>query len=159
MIDIDFIKTAAKAKRITMKELAERIGYSVPGFYRACTVNNFKIDALQKVGEVLQITPESYIKDEKNLLIIQALNSSRITFETKPGLEINYRILEAERKHFEEEISHYRKQLEVKDRQIEYLMNQLEHKDNLIRTSTNFMRGMGVELNDEKEKIRGVDQK
>lgn len=148
MIDIEFIKTAAKAKRITIKELAELIGYSVPGFYRACTINNFKIDALQKVGEVLQITPESYIKDEKNLLIIQALNSSKIPLEMKPGMETNYRILEAERKHFEEEISHYRKQLEVKDRQIEYLMNQLEQKDNLLHTSLTLLRGMGVNIND-----------
>ncbi len=159
MVDIEFIKNAAKAKRITLRELAERIGYSVPGFYRACANNYFKIDALQKLGEVLQIPPESYIKDERSLKIIQALSSSKLEPDGKPNMKSIDQIIEGERKHFEEEIAHYRKQLDVKDRQIEYLMNQLEQKDNLIRTSTNFMRGMGVELNDEKEKIRGVDQK
>jgi transcriptional regulator with XRE-family HTH domain len=148
MVDIDFIKNAAKAKRITLRELAERIGYSVPGFYRACSNNYFKIDALQKLGEVLQITPESYIKDERSLKIIQALSSNKIEPEGNSNLKSIDQILEGERKHFEEEIAHYRKQLDVKDKQIEYLMNQLEQKDNLLHTSMTLLRGMGVNIND-----------
>ena len=148
MVDIEFIKNAAKAKRITLRELAERIGYSVPGFYRACSNNYFKIDALQKLGEVLQIPPESYIKDERNLKIIQALSSNKVEPEGKPNMKSIDQIVEGERKHFEEEIAHYRKQLDVKDRQIEYLMNQLEQKDNLLHTSMTLLRGMGVNINE-----------
>lgn len=148
MVDIEFIKNAAKAKRITLRELAERIGYSVPGFYRACSNNYFKIDALQKLGEVLQIPPESYIKDERSLKIIQALSSNKVEPDGKPNMKSIDQIVEGERKHFEEEIAHYRKQLDVKDKQIEYLMNQLEQKDNLLHTSMTLLRGMGVNIND-----------
>lgn len=148
MVDIEFIKNAAKSKRITLRELAERIGYSVPGFYRACANNYFKIDALQKLGEVLQIPPESYIKDERSLKIIQALSSSKLEPEGKQNMKSIDQIVEGERKHFEEEISHYRKQLDVKDRQIEYLMNQLEQKDNLLHTSMTLLRGIGVNINE-----------
>jgi transcriptional regulator with XRE-family HTH domain len=148
MVDIEFIKNAAKANRITLRELAERIGYSVPGFYRACSNNYFKIDALQKLGEVLQIPPESYIKDERSLKIIQALSSNKVEPDGKPNMKSIDQIVEGERKHFEEEIYHYRKQLDVKDRQIEYLMNQLEQKDNLLHTLMTLLRGMGVNIND-----------
>jgi len=155
MVDIEFIKNAAKAKRITLRELAERIGYSVPGFYSACSNNYFKIDALQKLGEVLQIPPESYIKDERSLKIIQALSSNKVEPDGKPNMKSIDQIVEGERKHFEEEIAHYRKQLDVKDRQIEYLMNQLEQKDNLLHTSMTLLRGMGVNIN-EKTKTENL---
>jgi len=155
MVDIEFIKNAAKAKRITLRELAERIGYSVPGFYRACSNNYFKIDALQKLGEVLQIPPESYIKDERSLKIIQALSSNKVEPDGKPNMKSIDQIVEGERKHFEEEIAHYRKQLDVKDKQIEYLMNQLEQKDNLLHTSMTLLRGMGVNIN-EKTKTENL---
>ena len=152
MIDIEFIKNAAKAKRMTLGELAERIGYSEPGFHRACANMKFKIDALQKLGQVLQITPESYIKDERSLKIIQALNSSQLETESNPVMENIHQIIEGERKHFEEEITHYRKQLDVKDRQIEHLMNQLELKDGMIQTVMNLYQEMGANIITDQEK-------
>lgn len=153
MVDIEFIKNAAKSKRMTLGELADRIGYSEPGFHRACVNKNFKIDALQKIGEVLQITPESYIKDQRTLTIIQALNNGRVEPVSNPNSESINQIVEGERKHFEDEISHYRKQLEVKDKQIDHLMNQLELKDNLIRAVMNFYKEMGVELSEKKQNL------
>ena len=127
--------------------------------YRACANNNFKIDALQKVGQVLQITPESYIKDERNLKIINALNSSNLESEKKPNMESINQLLEEERKHHEEEISYYRKQIEVKDRQIEYLMKQLDLKDDMYSGTLNILRDIGIEQPYNQGKRKGVDQK
>lgn len=159
MIDVEFIKSVAKEKKISLAELAERIGYSEAGFHRACSNAKFKIDALQKISLVLEITPERFIKNETTLRLVQAMGSTRIESTRQFDWDILHQLIESERAFLHDTIMHTRKQLEVKDSQIEHLMNQLELKDGLIRSVMNFYKGMGANMSDDESNDQSVAKK
>lgn len=159
MIDVEFIKSVAKEKKISLAELAEKIGYSEAGFHRACSNAKFKIDALQKISQVLEISPERFIKNETTLRLVEAMGSTRIEQIRQFDWDNIHQLIESERAFLHDTIMHTRKQLEVKDTQIEHLMKQLELKDSLIRTVMNFYEGMGARISENEQNGPSVAKK
>ncbi|HNQ82246.1 MAG TPA: helix-turn-helix transcriptional regulator [Bacteroidales bacterium] len=154
MVDYEIIKQYAREKKISLAELAERIGYTESGFHKAVANNTLKTDKLIKIAEVLSISLESFIKSEDVLRMATALNKNKI--ELKPDNEtFNRDLIESQERMMRDAVIFYREQLKEKDRQIagkdkqiDHLMNQLELKDGLIRSIIEFARGMGIDLKD-----------
>jgi len=49
------IRELVKEKGLTLKELAEKIGYTDPGFRQSLYKNDFKISTLQKIADALSV--------------------------------------------------------------------------------------------------------
>lgn len=56
------IREARKAKGMTQKELAEKLGVSEAAVYRYEQGQNFTIETLYKISQVVGITVESLVK-------------------------------------------------------------------------------------------------
>lgn len=55
MVNLSIIKDLATRKKISIVELAEKIGISSQGLYKAISENSTRVETLEKIAEVLQV--------------------------------------------------------------------------------------------------------
>jgi adenylate kinase family enzyme len=147
MIDIEAVKAKAKYMRMPLCELAEKIGYSEAGMYRAFSHGKFNVRLIVNISQVLGIELKDFVTDEKMLQSLISLNKPFAAANEKEGIN-NYE--ERMNKSYVERINAltdglnaYHHQMEIKDgqlqkkdEQIDIFLKVLMQKDELIEELT-----------------------
>jgi len=63
-MDYNKIKSLAEDKKINLSVIAEKIGMTVSGFYSSIKNNTLRIDALEKIAEVLEVDVKVFFGGE-----------------------------------------------------------------------------------------------
>lgn len=73
MVNLAKIKELAKAKDITIKSLATRVGVTEQGLHKMIKDNSTSVDTLDKISEVLGVNPSIFFEDSN---IIESSDNS-----------------------------------------------------------------------------------
>ncbi|BDX37681.1 hypothetical protein CYCD_10360 [Tenuifilaceae bacterium CYCD] len=65
-MDYELIKELAKKKGLSIKKIGEKIGMTDSGLYTAFINNTLKVDALEKIAEVLEVKPTYFFGESSN---------------------------------------------------------------------------------------------
>lgn len=81
MVNLAKIKELAKAKGITIKTLATKVGVTEQGLHQMIKSNSTSVDTLDKISEVLGVNPSIFFKDSNNIESSNDLAQSEISAE------------------------------------------------------------------------------
>lgn len=138
MIDVDLIKNSARQRKISLADLAGRIDYSEAGFHKALTNGTLRVEAIIRIAKILDLSLESFVKDEKILKLTKALSNNDDQAELSNDDQVIKHYVERIRA-LHEGLNAYHQQMDVKDEQLRVkdiqlmkCMETLEVKDRLI---------------------------
>jgi len=158
MIDFELIKKVAKEKKITLAELAKKVGYSEAGFHKAIQNKKLKTETLIKIGEALDLNLEHFIGDENAIKVARIMSITKDELG-RPGGDFDAvsKFIERQDKFIEGSLTFFMKQCEEKDRQIDHLIRQLELKDGLIKSIMNYYFERGVIIDEQYKKSNNIE--
>ena len=116
MANLFKIKEIARAKRISIKNLAENVGITEQGLQKLIRDNSTKVETLEKIAHELEV-PIGYFFDD-TLLGTQITQTG-----DKNQVGNGNIIMEHQNDTMAKEIEHLKKILEEKERTIQILMN------------------------------------
>jgi transcriptional regulator with XRE-family HTH domain len=138
MIDVDLIKNSARQRKISLSDLASRIDYSEAGFHKALTNGTLRVEAIIRIAKVLDLSLDSFVKDEKILKLAKALSNTddHEVISNGDRLIKNYvdriRALNEGLNAYHQQMDMKDEQLSMKDQQLMKCLSAIEIKDNLI---------------------------
>jgi transcriptional regulator with XRE-family HTH domain len=142
-MNYEIIKELAKQKGLSIKKLGDEIGMSDSGLYTAFINNTLKIDTLEKIAEVLGVSPSYFFGDSFKDII-----KSCIAFNASINLEKYFQNIISINVDFigAKMFDLYNNQPEVKRK---------KHLDEYL--SKHYIVEDEIELNDTKKYINGIE--
>ena len=67
MANLQRVKDIAERRRISIRELADRVGVKENQIHVMCRTNSTKIDTLEKIAQVLDVSISAFFEDAPNL--------------------------------------------------------------------------------------------
>ena len=114
MVNLLKIKDLAKAKNISLKQLADMVGLSEQGLHRLLRQNSTTIDTLERISAILEVSPVVFFDEGKAALTVnQSVTGAGNTQVSGNGNHIDVT---------REAITALARQLDVKDGQIDRLI-------------------------------------
>jgi len=138
MIDIELIKQGAKQRKMPLSDLACRVDYSEAGFHKALTNGTLRIEAIVRIAKILDLSLDSFVKDEKILKLAKALGNTNDSEGLSNGEQVIKNYIERIQA-MTEGLNAYHQQMDMKDEQIKMkdlqmmkCITSIETKDRLI---------------------------
>lgn len=163
MFDIELIKRTAKEAKMTLAELAEKIGYSEAGFHKAIANGTLNLKAIIKLSQVLNLPLETFIQKEEVLTLATVINKvNQEEPDSKWGDMM--RVIEQERQYLRltiesllEQLKEKDNQLKEKDSQIDKFIISMSQKDGVINDYLYMLKHLTAErfMNNDNSVLKG----